>query len=190
VRRVALLVAAASIAHGGCYPSPEAQPSWISTLIPKLRCGLTLDEVRGLTDREIIDLGGGHSFFGTHRISTTWHEVWLGFDDQRLRSVAWGAAEDSKSSRLSPKSDLCSGDLNFVLTMSWTEAFVGSTVYLDDRLVAESARVPPPLELSEGRHEIRIEKHGFRTIVRELVLTSSDRGDQEIRFGGEDLIPI
>lgn len=185
--RLRVLLLTIPLLGAGCYPDPTVEPTWIADLLPRLQCGMTLEEIRALTEREVLDLDGGHQFLGGYAIRTDWHDLWLRFVDNGLRQVTWGAAEDSKNTRLSPRRDLCTNELAFLLDVTWTYDFTGSNVYLDDELVAESTRVPPPLELSTAVHELRIEKPGYAPIVRRYRLTSSDRGDQTLRLSAQDL---
>ena len=190
MRSAALLWMLCSLVALGCERDLTAQPPWIAELMPQLHCGMTLEEIHALADKKVTDLGAGHPFLGTHRISTHWHDLWFRFDGDGLQAVTWGVAEDSKTTRLSPRHDLCVDDLAFLLRISWTEVFVGSDIYLDGELVAEKARVPPLLELAGGMHELRIEQTGYQPIIRNLHLTSADRGDQSVTLVRDDLVPL
>jgi hypothetical protein len=150
---------------------------------------MKLNEIRDLTEKEILELDGGHWFFGTARVSTNWHDLWLRFDNEGLQAVTWGSATDSKNTRLSPRFDLCSGDLSYLLTVTWTNDFVGANVLLDGELIEMNARVAPPIVLSTKPHELRVEVDGCLPIVRHFNLTADDRGDQSVFLSGEDLHP-
>ncbi len=188
VRRVLLLAALPVLL--GCYPDPEEKPAWIEELQDELRCGMTLEQVQELTRRRVSDLEGGHWFWGGHRISTSWHDLWLKFDGNGLRTVAWGAAVDSKNTRLSPRLDICDHEIAFLVNVVWTYDYTSTDVYLDGKPLGSKLDNCPPLLLGPGHHTLRVEVPGFEPVTRELRLTPEDRGDQELRLGAKDLQPL
>lgn len=121
-------------------------------------------------------VGGGHWFFGSHRIETRWHELWLMFDGAGLRAVSWAAAVDTKHSRYSPRHDLCTGELSFLVDVSWTYDLVGSTDFLDDVMIAHSSEPCPPPELSTASRVLRVDTPDGASIVYPFDLTPEDPG--------------
>lgn len=171
----------------GCYPNPTVQPRWIELLLPKLRCGMKPEEIQALTAKEVVHLGAGHWFFGNYRIDTSSHHVWLRIDEHGLQAVAWAAAVDLKNSRISPRHNLCTDKLSFLVDVSWTTDFVGSDVFLDGTRIAENADVCPPLELSTAHHELRIESPEHAPTVQHFDLTADDPGFQLLYVSTEEI---
>lgn len=178
--QLCILLMLAALLTWGCYPDPTVKPPWIEDLWSKLECGMTVDEISKLTERAVVDLEGGHSFWGSHLIGTAWHDLWLGLASGRLETLAWGAAESSKSTRLSPRWNLCTNEWSFLVNVVWGYDLQGANVYVDGELIARGVAMPPPLELSVGRHELRVEKPDREPIVWHFQLDHGVRGDYRI----------
>lgn len=175
----------------GCYPDSTDEPKWIADLMPKLRCGMELEDIRSLTTRKVHELEYEHWFLGSHYISTAWYDLSFRFDDGGgLEAVTWGAAENSKTLRYSPRTNLCTGRIDFYLWVTWTYDYVGADVFLDGAYVDQEERPWPYLELPSGPHELRIEVEDFQPVIRRFDFGENDRGDQWLELTEKDLYPL
>ncbi len=166
----------------------KRDPRWVETLLSQLRCGLTLAEIQSLTDREIEESGLDH--LGSHGIYGKMADIWLDFQDDQLVSVTSGRVDGIASVRISPKKNICTGDLTFFVQLGWVVPLQGSTVFLDGQKVAEEASAGLMLQVSAGEHEIRVLKDGYAPITKKLILGPDDPGRYQLDFGvEEDLLP-
>jgi PEGA domain len=166
-------------------------PKWVTDLVSELECGMTIEEVQRLTRREINFPGNSRFFLGSHYLSNTLGsiDIWLGLEQGHLRYVTLSKIDSLKTTRLSPRRDLCTGELSFLLRIVWTQDLTGSGVYLDGRKLEKDAYAGPVIIVPAGDHELRVEKDGFEPIVRLLRFSPNDRGDQKLNLSAEDLRP-
>lgn len=162
---------------------------WVEDLLPRLRCGMSLDQVRQLTDRA-VEPTSTMPWLGSYRVDGERADVWLDFEDDRLVSVITGKIDGLSSVRLSPKENLCTGELAFRLNLVLlSRELLGAAVYLDGRQVASMDEIRQDIEVSDGVHDVRIELEGFLPFVTKLERGPGDLGEQrlEIRADGERL---
>ena len=158
---------------------------WVDDLLPRLRCGMALSEIRDLTAREIKPTRT-QPWLGSYWIDGKRSDVWLEFDEGGLVSAISGTIDGLTSVRLSPKKNLCTGELYFRLRIVLlTRELLGAEVYLDDRRLGQLEDIQTDFELSAGAHELRIQKEGFEPLSKELDLDAEDRGQQRVELGLE-----
>lgn len=156
-----------------------ASPRWVERLEGRLACGMSLTDIRELTDAEIVEAARP---WGTHFINRGRSDLWLQVTEEGLQSIQVSTIDGWKimSTRSSPQKNLCTGDLTFFLRINWTYELQGAQVYLDGRRVQAADWAGPLLRVPVGGHELRIEKDGYEPIVKALDFTSEDRGDQRL----------
>lgn len=165
---------------------------WVEELLPQLRCGMSLGEVRQLTEREVQPTST-MPWLGSYRVEGKRADVWLDFEDGGLVSAISGRIDGLTSVRLSPKENLCTGELAFrVNLVLLSRELLGAVVYLDGEQVALMNEVRRDIEVSGGVHELRIELDGFSPFATELRRGSGDPGEQrlEIKAEGERLAAV
>jgi len=148
------------------------------------------EEVKGVTSTEVVTLeAGSHPWLGRHYIHKGHADLWLRFNEQeRLEWVTLSKIDGWRimATRLSPRRNLCTGELSYQVRLDWTVDLEGASVFLDGYEVKpDSGKV----ELSAGRHELRIEKAGYEPLVRQLNLGPEDRGDQRLDLTKVELRP-
>ena len=158
-------------------------PSWAERLAQQLDCGMDLRAVETLTGRKVIPwttLGRLQTAF----ISRGSSDLVLYFDDEGLAAVAVSKVDTPRvmSTRLTPLKHLCTGELLFLLRLTWTEELKPASIYLDGEEVEEHDWLGPFLGISAGRHELRLEAEGYEPIVKHLELGPSDRGNPQLLF--------
>lgn len=164
----------ANITAGGC------QGAKLRSYMEQLECGMTLQEVRRIAEvpiKEVVE----HRL-GDYRASFGRNALWLGFVDGRLRSATAQTITGLTSARLSPKRDLCTGELIYFVSVEWIAEFRQPDVYLDGELIAEEAASGIVFEVGQGEHVIRLETPGIVPVEKRLVLDESRFGDQWIDF--------
>jgi hypothetical protein len=150
-------------------------------------------EIRSLTPEKIeVFEAGPHPWLGKHFVRDGQTELWMQFDsEERLSSIVLSGPDGWRimSRRLSPRRDLCTGELTFVVRVNWTYEMEGADVYLDGRPVAEDdwADTDNLLIVPVGRHELRFEKEGFHPVVKHLDLKPDAEGEQRLDFREEEL---
>lgn len=150
----------------------------VRSYMDRLKCGMSLRQIEELSKFEIKPVGQHR--LGGYRASIGRNAIWMEFSEGRLTSVTVQTISGLTSARLSPKRDLCTGQLTFFVSLEWPAELQDSNVYLDDRLVAENAKSGLVLEVRGGKHVIRLEKPGVASTIRTLALDESSRGDQWI----------
>jgi hypothetical protein len=63
--------------------------------------------------------------------------VWIEFADGRLRSATAQTITGLTTARLSPKRDLCTGELTYFVSVEWVAELQEPDLYLDGELFAE-----------------------------------------------------
>jgi len=92
--------------------------------------------------------------------------------------------------RLSPRRNLCTGELTFRLRILLPAELLGATAYLDGERTATLDDLQEDFELTIGQHLLRIEKEDHEPIIKNLQLGTRDRGDQRLDLTEVDLWPI
>lgn len=153
--------------------------------MPRLQCGMSLSEVGALTGRELKSTST-QPWLGNYWIDGKRSDVWLEFDEEGLVSAISGTVDGLTSVRLSPKKNLCTGELHFRLrVVLLSKELLGAEVYLDGQWLAQLEALQTDLEISAGQHELRIEKEGYGPLSREMDLDAEDRGQQRVELGLE-----
>lgn len=182
---VALLVLASSATGCGAWPT------WAREYSGRLECGMTLEEVEGLAAEEDLDLGSPlDPWLGQKNVRRDHSALWLRFNEQdRLEWTTLSQMDGWRimATRLSPRRNLCTGELTYQVRLDWTVELEGAAVFLDGQQVQPDGG---KITVSAGDHEVRIEKVGYEPIVRHLDLGPKDRGDQSINLRNVDLVPV
>lgn len=170
-------------------------PAWTEEFASQLKCGMSPSEIRALTPEKVEILeAGSHPWLGRHFVRNDKTELWMQFDsDERLRSIVLSGPDGWRimSRRLSPRKNLCTGELTFIVRVNWTYEMEGAELYLDGRPVTEGdwADTGNLLIVPVGTHELRFEKEGFHPVIKRLELTSEAGGEQRLDFQEEELQP-
>lgn len=157
----------------------SASPRWVEKLEEQLACGMSLREIRALTDADIVEAARP---WGTHFIRRRLSDLWLQVTEQGLESIQESRIDGWRimSTRSSPQKNLCTGGLTFFVRIVWTYELQGAQVYLDGGRVQPADWAGPLLKVPAGRHELRIEKDGHEPIIKALDFGPDDRGDQRL----------
>lgn len=152
-------------------------PRWAERVSGQVRCGMGLEDLDAITDLDLrkrprVD---GLERFAVSKRNTDLH-FYLGAGG--LESIALSKLEGWKSTRLSPIRNLCTGDTQFSLLMSWTEDLVGASIYLDEGLADIS--IGDRFLIASGEHHLRVEKEGYISAERLLDFGPNDRGDPQV----------
>ena len=146
-----------SCASGNC-------PHWTEELISSLECGMTISEVESLAgqDLEPVRTVAFRGVYGTHTIDKGSVSVWLHFIDGHLQAVScWRPqAWKLKSVYISPKRNLCNGELSFFVRLFRPAALEDPTVYFDAKEIVNFPWARP-FEVSAGSHELRVVEEGY-----------------------------
>lgn len=180
-----------------CLSGAVRWPRWASDLSTRLECGMKIDEIKGLTDKEIRPFGSGaHPWVGDYRVHGGRSDLSLMFDEsERLQSIALSQVDGWRimSVRLSPRRDLCSGQLSFLLryqrTAAVAQALDGADVFLDGLKLDPDAWRATFLEVPVGVHELLFVKNGLG-ISKRVDLKPDDRGEQPLELTEQELRPL
>ena len=180
-----------------CVSGAVKWPRWASNLSTQLQCGMMIEDVQGLTDKEIRPFGSGaHPWVGDYRVHGGRSELSLMFDkSERLESIALSQVDGWRimSVRLSPRRNLCTDELTFLLryqrTSAVAEILEGADVYLDGQKLGPSAWSEPLLEVPSGVHELIFVKNGVG-IRKSVDLRREDRGNLTLELTAEELRPL
>lgn len=158
------------------------QTAGVENLITQLDCGMSLDEVRELTENEVKPTST-MPWLGSHRVDGQRADVWLSFDDEGLVSVIHGRTDGLTSVRLSPKKNLCTGELAFRLSLLLlTRDLVGAAVHVDGRRVATMDEIRRDVEVAGGSHELKVEMEGYDPLTLQLDFGRNDAGEQRLEL--------
>lgn len=160
-------------------------PRWTEQLVSKLQCGMSPAALEEQTGFELVP-SAAMAELGTHVIRGRRADVWLRFEGGRLQSYLLTKPHGFKGVYLTPRTDLCSGHLSFLLRVTRTAQLEGARVYLDGELI-DAFPWGAHFEVRGGRRELRIEKDGFEPIIKQLDLTAGDAGEQRLEVTGDDL---
>jgi hypothetical protein len=140
---------------------------------------MTLQEVEQLAGKDGVSHEAGRSFVGRHRVSRGYTHLWLQFGEGlRLQSYVLERPESFQWVRLSPRRNLCTGELTYQLRLHpRADELLDAVVYVDGQRMGSLGEVDD-LELAAGDHELRIEPHSYPNLVQRLRLGPGDRGDQ------------
>jgi len=175
----ALLLCLLSCASRGDWPQ------WTDDVVALLRCGMTIEELEALADMEIrptIPTTYFRDTYVTHAIYKDHVSVKLHFEDDKLRGFARWRPWGLMGVYISPKVNLCTGELTFLLSLSAGDEFADATVYLD------GAKIKDPWEsftVSGGQHELRIERKDHEPIIECLQFDNDDMGDHRMYVNEE-----
>lgn len=182
---IALLTLASSATGCGAWPA------WARQLSEELDCGMSSEEVSDLAAEQGFDLSSPlDPWLGQKNIRKDHSALWLRFNEEsRLEWVTLSTMDGWRimATRLSPRRNLCTGELTYQLRLDWTVELEGATIYLDGQKVQPEAG---KITVSAGQHEVRIEKAGYEPIIRQLDLGPNDRGDQSLDFRDISLVPL
>lgn len=158
-------------------------------LVRQLECGMSIMEVENVAGRR-VETTNSKPDLGTHLLRGKSSSAWLTFRDDHLQSVITGRIDGLTSVRLSPKKNICTGELVFFLSIEWVETLQGSDIFWDGEVVEKGASSGLILEVSSGNHELRIVTEGYEPIVKQIHLGPQDSGRQDILITGADLKPV
>lgn len=162
-------------------------PLWTDQIVEKLACSLSPAEVIQLSERELI---ADHSMteLGTHVIRGRRVDIWLRFEDGQLRSYLRTRVQGLMGVRLSPRKNLCTGELSFLLRLSRPYGLEGARVFVNGEEVEEFPWGAPH-EIPGGTVEIRVEHTDYKPVIKCLDLDAGDRGEQVLDLTLGDLNP-
>lgn len=164
----------------GCTSSSGNWSPSSDELVNALHCGLSKADVERIAGQELqpVTSVALHGVYGTHTIEKEKVTVWLTFEANRLESIARSRLEQwkLKAVYLSPKENLCTGELSFFLRIYRPECSSQASAFINGAAL-EDYRWGDPLELALGAHEIRVKCENKPDIVVPLELTSEDRGN-------------
>ena len=103
---------------------------WARDLISKLRCGMTIDEVQYVAEEKVVALAG-QGRLGTHYIRRGGTDVWLQVSDRKVVSVLSSQVDSLKTTRLSPRTNLCTGEVSFLVRLKLPAGFETARIYID-----------------------------------------------------------
>jgi hypothetical protein len=161
---------------------------WVEKYVSQLRCGMSVAEAQALAGRQ-LKATNSKPDLGTHWVGGKWVDLWLTFRENRLTHVISGRIDGLTSVRLSPKRNLCSGELTFFLNLEWVVPLEGADVFLDGEVIEENASSGLILEVSAGDHELRVVKEEYKPIVKHLRFEATDPGRRYITLTSQDLHP-
>lgn len=167
--------------------STERWPRWADDVASHLRCGMTLNEIQAATDKGIVSLAGPHPWLGMYRISAGSTELWFQLKNGGLESIVLCTPDSLKTVRMSPRRDLCTGRLEFLVAVELPEELRGARIHLDGAEITHTNDTQVDLTVTVGDHELRIEQEGYMPIVRQLHFTNDDRGDHRLRLTRSEL---
>ncbi len=153
----------------------KKDPKWVNAVVSQLYCGQSLGEVQLLTERRIENTTTQPDF-GSFVVSSKFATIWFDFQSSKLVSVTTGRIDGLASIRTSPKTNLCTGELTFWVSLGWIVPLEGADVYLDGDLVEANASAGVVFSFSTGRHELRVVKEGFEPIVKIFHFGPEDMG--------------
>lgn len=175
-----------------CLSGPVRWPGWATDLRSKLSCGMQIEQIRGLTDKEVGPVAGGHPWTGDYRLSHGRFELALMLDNSGgLESIALSQKRMMlPATRLSPRRNLCTGEVIFLLRIGWTvtlsEFMESADVYLDGRRLESKTLDKSLFEVPEGKHDLLFFKDGVG-LIRHLDLGPDDRGEQRLDLTDDEL---
>jgi hypothetical protein len=176
---------------GSCFAKADHWPEWAGYLADELKCGMSIRELETLADQKVIVEEGERPWLGKHRISRGPVDLWLQVaDNGGLQSVVLAQPDSFQTMRLSPRRNLCTGELAFRLRILLPAELLGASAYLDGEMTATLDDLQEDLELVIGQHQIKIKKDGYAPVVRDLSFSPSDRGDQRLDLTELDLRPV
>jgi len=163
-------------------------PAQDNALLQHLRCGMSIAEVQMLTDRPLRRTETQQRL-GAYKIHTSRSDMWLDFREGHLVAVTEGRMSGLTSLRLSPKKNLCTGNLTFFISLEWEVPLQGSDVFLDGSKIQKGASSGLIFEVSAGEHKLEVIKENYEPVVRYLHLGRADAGRQDILIRSAELHP-
>lgn len=185
MRPAILITALALLGPASCASSEW--PRWADQLVGDLACGMSPAEVEQRSERE-LRIDSAMAELGTHVIRGRRVDVWLRFKDEQLQSYMLTELRGLKGVSLSPRTNLCTGELSFLLRLSRPYGLEGARVLFNGEEV-EDFPWGAPYEIPGGQVEIRVEHEDYEPIVKHLELGAGDAGEQRIDLTAEDLHP-
>ena len=148
---------------------------------------MTVDEIDALTRKK---LRPANSWWRGVLVDGMWSDLRLYLDaESSLESTQFASVDGWRvmSVKTSPRVNLCTGELFFRIRLLRTVELDGAVVTVN------GVETPVPmglLEVTQGTHEVRVEKAGYEPIIRHLKLGPEDRGDQRIDLTDVELRPL
>jgi len=145
---------------------------------------MTLDDITRLTTHEIRTVELGPPWSGDFRVDGKWADLHLGFVGEELESFTLSQIDGVASAQISPRTNLCTGELTFFIYLNRTTRLQGWEVLLDGKPIPDSQeRGALLLELHTGSYEIQAVKPGHEPVVLRLNLGNNDAGGQSVTLG-------
>lgn len=166
-----------------CHLSSSSWPRWANRIAEKLECGMTPQQVKRVAERELIPEEHQDPWLGGYRFRKGHSDLWLKFNENRQLEFVTLAQVDGwriMRIRLSPRRNLCTGELTFRLRINWSYEVQGADLYLDGVKIDREQWIGPFIEVTAGNHELRLEKPGIRPVVKSLSFGPEDRGNPEL----------
>ena len=173
----------------------KKDPEWVVDIKNQLSCGMTPEEVRALTEKElkaharqllILD----PQSYDSYAVYGTWAHVNLHFQQGSLISILTTRVNGLASAESSPLVNLCTGELTYRIRLAYPYTLKGCALYLNEELMERCANghffLPP------GRYEMRLEKAGFAPIWKRFELKNdrNQRGTIYLSVEGAEVVPL
>lgn len=100
-------------------------PRWTEELVSNLQCGMSPAAIEEQTGFE-VEATAAMAELGTHVIRGRSADVWLRFEGGRFQSYLLTKPHGFKGVYLTPRTDLCSGHLSFLLRVTRTAQLEGA----------------------------------------------------------------
>lgn len=168
-------------------------PGWTDELVSSLDCGMTISEVESLAGQKTVPVktAAFRGVYGTHTIDKGNVTVWLDFEEGELQAFSrWRVQPwQLKSIFISPKRNLCNGDLSFFIRLFRPAALGNPIVFLDGEEIVDFPWASP-YEVSSGSHELRIVEEGYKPIIKHFSFAEGDPGESWLEITGDELQPV
>lgn len=172
---------------GATYCVSVEWPHWANEVFELLSCNMPLNTFEENSGHELAP-NSAMAELGTHVIRGDNVDIWLRFEKGQLQSYLLTKLQGYKGVYVSPRTNLCTGDLTFLLRLSRPHGLEGARVSVNGTEVTEFPW-GAPYEVPGGKVEIRVEHDGYQPITRRLVLDANDAGEQRLSITSEDLRP-
>ena len=189
--RIVGFVCLASVAVISC--ASRGWPGWTHDLVSALSCGMRKSEVVELAGQELraVTNTAFRGVYGTHTLDRGDVSVWLDFKDGELVSFSRWRPQPwkLKSVYISPKENLCTGQLSFFLRIYRPHGLSDDAIVFLDGEVINDYSWARPVEVPIGKHELRIQGEGYEPVVKYLEFGAEDQGELWIDITSEELRP-
>ena len=166
---------------GGMLTASCWKWSGTTEFIGKLRCGMSEENIRAVASSfRGLEVGiSNDRGFGDLVAFKSGTKIWMGLDqNRRLRAIIYTWDDGVMSAAYSLKEDICARSRSVVVRVGGMPQLGGALLYIDGRHVG---KLSPRLAVADidvplGRHELRVEKCGFRPWMTQVRFSSDSNG--------------